>query len=101
MRALLVALMVHDLHDPAANPPSHDGTHSEEFVDFGAVHGGDWRSAYNLRSTLASTDILGLPGGLRAPAALSRRRGTSSGAPRPQAGPIRSRQAGTSSRRST
>ena len=72
MRALLVALMVHDLHDPAAN----DGTHPEEFVDFGAVHGGDWRSAYNLRSTLVCTGILGLPGGLRALASLSRRRGT-------------------------
>jgi hypothetical protein len=61
MRALLIALMVPDLRDPAANPPSHVGTHPEEFVDSGAVHGGYWRSAYNLRSTLVSTGILGLP----------------------------------------
>src|SRR3954451_16483078 len=46
---------------PGREPASHDGTHPEESVDFGAVHGGDWRSAYNLRSTLASTGILGLP----------------------------------------
>jgi len=61
MRTLMTALMVHDLHDPAATPPALDGTHPDELVDHGAIHGGYWRRPYNLHSTLVYTGILGLP----------------------------------------
>jgi hypothetical protein len=61
MRTLMTALMVHDLHDPGAEPPAFDGTHPDELVDFGAVHGGYWRRPYNLHSTLIYTGIVGLP----------------------------------------
>lgn len=61
MRTLMTALMVHDLHDPAATPPAVNGTHPDELVDNGAIHGGYWRRPYNLHSTLVYTGILGLP----------------------------------------
>jgi hypothetical protein len=61
MRTLMTALMVFDLHAPAASPPELNGLHPDELVDHGAVHGGYWRPPYDLRSTLIYTGIIGLP----------------------------------------
>jgi beta-glucosidase len=57
MRALMPALMVHDLHEP----PPGDGSHPDELIAAGAVHGGYWRRPYNRRTTLVYTAVLGVP----------------------------------------
>jgi hypothetical protein len=55
MRALMAALMVHDIYDPPT------ARHPDARVAYGAVHGGYWRRPYEIRSTLFYTAALGLP----------------------------------------
>ena len=55
MRALMTALMVHDLHVP------QPAAHPELRVSADAVHGGYWRVPHDIRSTLLLTAALGLP----------------------------------------
>jgi hypothetical protein len=59
-RALMAALLVHDLHR-APRPPSHP----EALFGDGAVHGGLWRRPYDPRSVLPLAALLGAPALLR------------------------------------
>lgn len=59
-RALMAALLVHDLHRPP-RPPSRP----EALFADGAVHGGLWRSSYDPRSVLPLAAVLGAPALLR------------------------------------
>ena len=59
-RALMAALLVHDLHVPA--PP---GRHPETLFSDAAAHGGLWRAAYEPRSVLGLAALAGLPAALR------------------------------------
>lgn len=61
MRTVMTALMVHDLHRPWRTPLPSDSTHPDELFVAGAVHGGYWRTPYNLHSTLVWSSLLGLP----------------------------------------
>lgn len=60
-RALMAALLVHDLSQPS---PLRAGHPEGLFVE-GAAHGGLWRAAYEPRSALGVAAIAGLPGTLR------------------------------------
>ena len=55
-RALMAALLVHDLHTdpPAERPP-------EQLFSDGAAHGGLWTAAYEPRSALGVAALAGLP----------------------------------------
>lgn len=55
MRALMAAVMIHDIHNP---PTAH---HPDARIAHGAIHGGYWRRPYEIRSTLFYTAALGLP----------------------------------------
>lgn len=54
-RALMAALLVHDLHEPAGRE-----RHAEELFSDGAAHGGLWRVAYDPRSVLSLAALAGL-----------------------------------------
>jgi hypothetical protein len=58
-RALMAALLVHDLHRPLADP------HPEALLATGAAHGGLWRTPYAPRSVLPLAAVVGLPGAMR------------------------------------
>lgn len=55
MSVLMTALLVHDLH---TSPPD---IHPERRLTNGGVHGGYWRVAHDIRSTLLYTGIVGIP----------------------------------------
>ena len=55
-RALMAALLVHDLH---ADPPA--GRTPEQLFSDGAAHGGLWTAAYEPRSALGLAALAGLP----------------------------------------
>ena len=59
--ALMAALLVHDLRNPAAtaNPATPLGNPMELFAQ-GANHGGLWRAAYSPRSVLGIAALLGM-----------------------------------------
>ncbi len=59
-RALMGALLVHDLQSPASGPVPATAQPEGLFVA-GAAHGGLWRRAYDPRSVLGLAAILGLP----------------------------------------
>lgn len=60
-RALMAALMVHDIRNPAAPAqPTTTLTHPFELFSHGAVHGGLWRLGYEPRSVLPLALLLGL-----------------------------------------
>lgn len=60
-RAVMAALLVHDLRNPAAAArPSKDIGHPFRLFADGAVHGGLWRLAYEPRSILPLALLLGL-----------------------------------------
>ncbi len=59
-RALMAALLVHDIHHPeraAAAAPEHP----EGLFMTGAAHGGLWRRPYDPRSVLGLAALVGLP----------------------------------------
>ncbi len=61
-RALMAALLVHDLREPsAAGNPATVLTHPEELLAESAAHGGFWRSGYEPRSVLTLAAAAGLP----------------------------------------
>jgi hypothetical protein len=64
--ALMAALLVRDLRDPAAagNPATTLGHPVELFVE-SATHGGLWRNAFQPRSVLPLAAVLGMPRVLR------------------------------------
>jgi hypothetical protein len=64
--ALMAALLVRDLRDPAAGgaPTSALGHPAELFVE-SAAHGGLWRNAFQPRSVLPLAAVLGMPRALR------------------------------------
>jgi hypothetical protein len=62
-RVLMAALLVHDLHQPAAAE-----RHPEMLFSEGAAHGGLWRAAYQPRSVLGVAALTGLRAALGAPA---------------------------------
>jgi hypothetical protein len=55
-RALMAALLVHDLNEPPA-----DRANPELLFSQGAAHGGLWRAAYQPRSVLGLAALSGLP----------------------------------------
>ena len=59
--ALMAALLVHDLRNPAAaaNPATSLSNPMDLFVQ-GATHGGLWRAAYSPRSVLGIAAVLGM-----------------------------------------
>ncbi|MGH1562988.1 hypothetical protein [Mumia sp. DW29H23] len=59
-RALMAALLVHDLHGPVV---LHE--HPEQLFADGAAHGGLWRVGYEPRSALGVAAVGGLPSMLR------------------------------------
>ena len=60
-RAVMAALMVHDLRNPSAPArPTADLGHPFELFAHGAVHGGLWRMGYEPRSVLPLALLLGL-----------------------------------------
>jgi hypothetical protein len=59
-RALMAALLVHDLHVAPA-----PGAHPEALFSDAAAHGGLWRAAYEPRSVLGIAALAGLPSALR------------------------------------
>jgi hypothetical protein len=58
-RALMAALLVHDLHRPRQKH-----RHPERLFSDAAAHGGLWRAAYEPRSVLSFAALVGLPGSL-------------------------------------
>lgn len=64
--ALMAALLVRDLRDPAAaGEPATSLAHPVELFVESAVHGGLWRNAFQPRSVLPLAAVLGLPRVLR------------------------------------
>ncbi|MCW2607351.1 MAG: hypothetical protein JWO60_2044 [Frankiales bacterium] len=62
-RALMAALLVHDLREPsAAGNPAAPQQHPEDLLAESAAHGGFWRSGYEPRSVLTLAAAAGLPG---------------------------------------
>jgi hypothetical protein len=59
-RALMAALLVHDLHRPG-----RARAHPETLFSDQAAHGGLWRAAYEPRSVLGLAAVAGLPRALR------------------------------------
>jgi hypothetical protein len=62
VRVLMAAMLVHDLHRPAA---ARADRHPEALFVEGAAHGGLWRSPYEPRSVLPLAALAGLPRTLR------------------------------------
>jgi hypothetical protein len=58
-RALMAALLVHDLHQPLRR-----GGDPERLFSDAAAHGGLWRAPYEPRSVLGFAALVGLPGSL-------------------------------------
>ena len=60
-RALMAALLVHDLHRPDADRRVGAPPHPEDLFVAGAAHGGLWRTPYTPRSALGLAALAGLP----------------------------------------
>ena len=58
VRVLMAAMLVHDLHRPAA---AAEDRHPEALFVDGAAHGGLWRTPYEPRSVLPLAALAGLP----------------------------------------